>query len=120
MLQAKLLRFLQDKRYRPVGSTKEQQSNCRIISATNQNIPGLIGARRFRADLYYRLKGSIIRLKSLKERPKDDISLIVNQYSNRTNKDEYIEQLWNLIQNDELKGNVRELLNVINEDNCLI
>lgn len=120
LLQAKLLRFLQDKRYRPIGSTKEQQSNCRIISATNQNIPGLIGARRFRADLYYRLKGSIIRLKSLKERPKEDIELLVNKYSERKEKTELIDRLYEQVQTDVIKGNVRELLNVINEDNCLI
>src|SRR5690606_22201803 len=54
-VQAKLLRVLQDKTFTPVGSTRLQKTNARIIAATNQNLERLIEEGSFREDLYFRL-----------------------------------------------------------------
>ena len=119
LLQSKLLRFLQDKRFRTVGGTKEHQSNCRIVCATNQNIPTMIARRRFRSDLYYRIKGTVLKLKPLSDRPEADVQTIVSKFSKRADKPAFAEYLIGLIKSDTLQGNVRELLSMIEEDNIL-
>ena len=74
--QAKLLRVLEDGIVVPVGSTKQISVDVRIISATNQNLPQLIDEKKFREDLYFRIKGVNISLPSLRERSEDIICLI--------------------------------------------
>ncbi|MGZ9585611.1 sigma-54-dependent Fis family transcriptional regulator [Paenibacillus marinisediminis] len=73
--QASLLRVLQEGTITPVGSTKSKRIDVRIIAATNKNLQEEIKAGTFRADLYYRLKGILITLPSLRER--SDIMTIV-------------------------------------------
>jgi len=74
--QAKLLRVLEDGVVVPVGSTKQINVDVRIISATNQNLPQLIDEKKFREDLYFRIKGVNISLPSLRERSEDIPALI--------------------------------------------
>ncbi|MBN2590880.1 MAG: sigma-54-dependent Fis family transcriptional regulator [Sedimentisphaerales bacterium] len=69
--QAKLLRVLEDGIVVPVGSTKPINVDVRIISATNQNLSELIDEKKFREDLYFRIKGVNISLPSLRERSED-------------------------------------------------
>ncbi len=69
--QAKLLRVLEDGIVVPVGSTKQISVDVRIISATNQNLQELIDEKKFREDLYFRIKGVNISLPSLRERSED-------------------------------------------------
>lgn len=70
-MQVKLLRVLQEKKFTPVGSTRELKTNARIIAATNRNLEKMIQSGEFREDLFYRLNVLPIFLPPLRERPED-------------------------------------------------
>lgn len=74
-IQAMLLRVLQESSYMPVGGTREQTADVRIIAATNEDMPKAIAEGRFREDLYHRLNGIEIHQPSLAECPEDIIPL---------------------------------------------
>ncbi len=117
-LQSKLLRFLEDRKIRPIGSTKEISVDVRVISATNKNLKTEVEEGKFRNDLYFRLAGIAIKMPSLKER-KEDIPLLVNyllkELSKKYNKEitkidpDFVENLTH----QEFKGNIRELKNLL-------
>ncbi|MEQ8825388.1 MAG: sigma-54 dependent transcriptional regulator [Filomicrobium sp.] len=116
--QVKLLRVLQEGEVRPVGSGKTRSINVRVVSATNRDLEEEVRAGRFRADLYYRLTGMVIRLPDLKDRPGDIpvlAQVLLNQTIERLGKhvsgisDEAIV----CMQNYAWPGNVRELQNEI-------
>jgi DNA-binding NtrC family response regulator len=69
--QTKLLRVVQDREFQPVGSEKTQRTEARIISATHQDLEAMLGERRFREDLYYRLRVVEIEIPPLRERASD-------------------------------------------------
>jgi NtrC-family two-component system response regulator AlgB len=74
-LQAKLLRFLQDKEFERVGENKTRQANVRVLAATNRDIETDVKTGRFREDLWYRLNVIEIRVPPLRERPEDILHL---------------------------------------------
>jgi two-component system response regulator HydG len=76
LLQAKLLRVIEDKRVRPVGATDESPVDVRIVSATNSDLEAAIAQGKFRADLYYRLATVTLVLPPLRERSEDIAPLI--------------------------------------------
>src|SRR5436190_17136581 len=79
LLQCKLLRVLQERRLRPVGSTQEISVICRIVSATNREIGKLKDSGEFRLDLFYRLAATIIHIKPLRERI-NDLRLLLSRH----------------------------------------
>jgi DNA-binding NtrC family response regulator len=78
-IQTKLLRVLEDRRIRPVGSNREIPVDVRIIAASNRNLAGEVAAGRFRADLFYRLDVVSLRIPPLRERP-DDIPALARHF----------------------------------------
>jgi DNA-binding NtrC family response regulator len=115
--QAKLLRVVEEKKVRKVGANKWDQVSARIILATNRNLEEECYEKRFRYDLYQRLKGFVIELPPLRER-KADIYLLashfVKEYERQYDKNLHISNdlLDDLFQND-WEGNVRELRNSV-------
>jgi transcriptional regulator with PAS, ATPase and Fis domain len=71
MMQVKLLHFLEQGRFRRVGSTRDQNADVRVIAATNRNLPEEVERQRFRADLFYRLNVVSLHVPPLRERPED-------------------------------------------------
>jgi len=115
-VQAKLLRVLQEREFTPLGSTKPQKTQFRLLAATNRNLKGDVATGRFREDLYYRLNIFPLQLKPLRERPGDIIPLARAM----VNKHQYISGAMQLddsaiaaLRAYDWPGNVRELENVI-------
>jgi DNA-binding NtrC family response regulator len=117
-LQAKLLRALQEREFRPLGTTKSVTFDARIIAATNRNLDEEIAAGRFREDLFYRLSVFSLPLPSLRER-REDIPLLVRFFTEKFSRalklpakfvsDEAMQAMINY----DWRGNVRELQNAI-------
>jgi DNA-binding NtrC family response regulator len=84
--QAKLLRVLQDREYRPLGSQRPLKANVRIVAAANTPLAERVSAREFRADLYYRLNVLALRLPLLTER-RDDIPILARHFLERFAKE---------------------------------
>ena len=78
-IQAKVLRLLQDQRFERVGGSETIQADVRVIAATNQNLPDLVAAGRFRQDLFYRLNTYTILLPPLRSR-REDLPLLVEHF----------------------------------------
>ncbi len=78
-LQTKLLRALQEREFEPVGSSRTERVDVRIVAATNQNLPQLMRERKFREDLYFRLAVVPIEVPALRHR-REDIPLLVRHY----------------------------------------
>jgi len=74
-MQVKLLRFLQDGTYLPVGARHEKHADVRVLAATHRDLEAMVAAGSFREDLYYRLKGFLVRTPSLGERLEDMLLL---------------------------------------------
>lgn len=110
--QAKLLRFIEKKRYRIVGDPAEKQANVRIIAATNRNLKQMIKDKEFREDLYYRLSVLIIKIPSLKER-KNDIKKIIEENKRLLKGKNIGPGFWNQVLEYAWPGNYRELFSVL-------
>ena len=115
-IQAKILRALQDKQIRPVGSNISIHFNARVIAATNKNLKEEADAGRFREDLYYRLNIFKIEVPPLRER-REDIPLLIREFLNRHERDgekaEVSREAMRFFLDYPWPGNIRELENVI-------
>lgn len=116
-LQAKLLRVLQDRVIRPVGSVQAINVDVRIIAATNKNLEKEIEKQNFREDLFYRLNVIPIHIPSLNER-REDIPLLVDHFLEKIANEQGVrksisEDALKLLSTLNWKGNVRELENAI-------
>ncbi len=117
-IQAKLLKFLQDKEVKPVGSSRSKTADVRIIALTNQDLPGKIQNKTFREDLYYRLNVLSVHVPPLRER-QEDIPLLVRRFMIRTCREMDLDPMeidpaaiaW--LARQPWPGNVRELLNMV-------
>ncbi|MBK7863010.1 MAG: sigma 54-interacting transcriptional regulator [Archangiaceae bacterium] len=116
--QVALLRVLQERELERVGGTKTLKVDVRLVCATNRDLESLITQGRFRADLYYRLKGVMLELPSLRERP-DDLALLASHFLERVARErqEPVRRLSDaslqLLKRHSWPGNVRELENVL-------
>jgi two-component system response regulator PilR (NtrC family) len=117
-MQVKLLRVVQEKTVRPVGESREETVDVRILSATHKNLAELVAQGLFREDLFYRINVIELRVPGLRERPEDipDIAqAILERLGRRTGlqpptlADDALE----LLQSYPFPGNVRELENVL-------
>ena len=117
-VQIQLLRALQERKIRPVGSAKEIQVDIRLVSATNEDLQKAIEKGTFREDLYHRINEFTLKMPTLKER-KDDILLFANFFLEQANNelDKSIEGFTNeashLLMSYAWPGNLREMKNVI-------
>jgi DNA-binding NtrC family response regulator len=112
--QVKLLRFLQEGEYFPLGSDRPKRVKARVIAATHQDLSAKEKAGAFRRDLYYRLRTHRVRVPPLRER-KDDVPLLLEHFLEEAarslgkKKPTAPRQLAQLLQTHEFPGNVREL-----------
>jgi DNA-binding NtrC family response regulator len=117
-LQAKLLRVLEESKFRRLGSVEDVTIDVRFLSATNQSLEKLIEENRFREDLYYRLKVINIVVPPLRER-RQDIELLLKFYFDlfnrklKKNVSEISAGALELLQKYQWRGNVRELKNMV-------
>ncbi len=117
-LQVRLLRVLQDHVYEPLGATKSETADVRVIAATNRTLSDLIRKGTFREDLYYRINVVSLKLPPLRER-KEDIPLMVDQFIERFNRVQHrsvtgpTPETMALLMAHDWPGNVRELENAI-------
>ncbi len=116
--QAKLLRVLEQHVVEPLGGVRSVAVDIRVIAATNQELPDLIKAGRFRLDLYYRLNVYQLRMPSLRERP-EDIEPILTQFLGQARRERgsrikgMAAEALTILKQYPWPGNVRELHNVV-------
>lgn len=115
-LQANLLRFLEEKKIRRLGSTKPIPANVRVIAATNTNLEQSVRDGRFREDLYYRLNVLHLRAPALRER-KNDVELLAKHFfakfaaETRTSAKGFSRDALEVVNRYDWPGNVRDLMN---------
>jgi two-component system, NtrC family, response regulator GlrR len=118
LLQVKLLRVLQERQVRPVGSTQAMTVDVRIISATHRDLKAEIAAATFREDLYYRLDVVALTIPALSQR-REDIPLLTNYFlslfSEKYNKNinGFAPEAMEMLVSASWPGNVRQLMNVV-------
>jgi two-component system, NtrC family, response regulator GlrR len=116
--QAKLLRFLQEKEYRPLGSSRTVKADVRVISAANVDLEEAVNEGKLRLDLYHRLNVMTIELPPLRDR-REDIPLLANHFLCKHGAGldgipkEFTGEAMNVLMLYEFPGNVRELEHVI-------
>ena len=114
--QSDLLRVIQEKTYRAIGSSQQQEADVRIVAATNKPLEQQMAAGSFRPDLYYRLAVFSIRLPPLRDRVEDIIPLAKHFLSKHMPSDRIMvltAQACSRLQSCKWPGNVRELENAI-------
>ena len=118
LAQVKLLRFIQEKEYKPLGSSKARQADVRIMAATNVDLAEAVAIGKFRRDLYYRLNIIPLSLPPLRER-KEDIGILARHFLTRFSVEldrspmELSSEAVRLLTAYDWQGNVRELENIV-------
>jgi len=120
VMQSKVLRVLQEQKFERVGGTQTIETDVRIIAATNRNLETMVGQRKFREDLYYRLNGFTIKIPPLRDR-KDDILLLLDWFLSRYRKElgkdvhGFSPDALEMLLNYSWPGNVRQLQSVLKQ-----
>lgn len=116
-LQTKLLKYLDDKKFRRLGGTKSIHVDCATISATNRNLQDRVKSNEFREDLYYRLSSFTMEIPSLRDRREDIPGLVrfyLKKYNQKYGRSTHIRsRTVKSLQNYDFPGNIRELKNII-------
>jgi DNA-binding NtrC family response regulator len=115
--QLKLLRFLQEKEIRPLGSNRPRKVDVRIVAATNKNLPKMVEEGKFREDLWYRLDVVRVQVPPLRERP-GDVQLLAGAFLKRYNERYRLdarltESGMRALRETTWPGNVRQLQHVV-------
>jgi two-component system, NtrC family, response regulator HydG len=117
-LQVQLLRALQERRVKPVGSNMEIEVDIRVVTATNEDLSEAVKEGEFREDLYHRLNEFSIKVPALRER-KEDLMLFANQFLDEANADleknvlGFTDDAIHAFRNYNWPGNLRELKNMV-------
>jgi DNA-binding NtrC family response regulator len=115
-MQGKLLRVLQEGEYTQLGSSLRQKVDVRFVAATNEDLESLIAEKRFRKDLYYRIRGGWLHLPPLRERT-EDIPLLVDHFlaecQNGGNGCSMQDNALAILQQYDYPGNIRELKSIL-------
>lgn len=117
-VQVQLLRALEERKVKPVGSDKEVSFDVRIISATNENLKKAVAEGSFREDLYHRLNEFSLTALSLRDRP-EDIPIFANHFLTTSNEElgkavvGFDDAVMNIFKNYSWPGNLREMRNVV-------
>jgi two-component system response regulator PilR (NtrC family) len=112
-MQVKLLRVIQEKTVRPVGSSQEEVANARILSATHRNLGKMVADGKFREDLYYRINVIELNVPALRDRG-DDITILTNVILDKLNSTAILDSgATAAIAGYAFPGNVRELENML-------
>lgn len=117
-VQVQLLRALEERKVKPVGSDREIAFDVRIISATNENLSKAVANGTFREDLYHRLNEFSLRALSLRER-REDIPLFANHFLSASNEElgksviGFDDEVVHIFKNYSWPGNLREMRNVV-------
>jgi two-component system NtrC family response regulator len=117
-IQKAFLRVLQERTFRPVGDTREQVSDFRLIAATNRDLDVMVERGEFRADLLFRIKTMRIHLPPLSQRPEDirplatyRLNMLCEQYG--MEKKSFGSNFFSVLESYSWPGNVRELFNIL-------
>jgi transcriptional regulator with PAS, ATPase and Fis domain len=118
--QVKLLRLLETRRYRPVGSSDQQEADFRLICATNKDLHAMMQSGLFREDLYYRLRVFDITLPALRAR-EGDLELLIDTLKARLGITDisFDKEALNCLKTYAFPGNIRELRNIIERASLL-
>jgi two-component system response regulator PilR (NtrC family) len=112
-MQVKLLRVIQEKTVRPVGASREEQANARILSATHRSLADMVAKGEFREDLYYRINVIEMKVPGLRERG-DDVILLAKHILKRLDPNAALgDDACTALLNYTFPGNVRELENML-------
>ena len=116
-LQAKLLRVIESGEYRPVGGRGNRRSSFRLVSASNERLGDLVGDGVFRSDLYFRLRGAVVNVPSLRDRI-EDVRLLADHFVRTTSVNRGIAYrmtpaAYGRLERHSWPGNVRELRHVV-------
>ena len=117
-VQVQLLRALQERKIKPVGSNTEIQVDIRVVAATNEDLMEAVKRGDFREDLYHRLNEFLIRVPKLSER-KEDIMIFANHFLEQANEElekdvqKFNHEVVELFLEYEWPGNLREMKNII-------
>jgi two-component system response regulator GlrR len=119
--QGKLLRFLQEKQIKPVGSNEQIPVDVRVVSATHHDLDQAVSTGKFREDLYYRLNVITLELPPLADR-REDISMLANHFLRQIHKRDrncvarsFSPQAMALLTMAKWPGNIRQLMNVVEQ-----
>ncbi len=119
-MQVKLLRFLQEGTFMPVGGREQQHADVRVIAATHRDLEAMVQAGSFREDLYYRLKGMVMRTPALAERAADVPVLAARFLKNVAPQARLSADAVQWLQSRDWPGNVRQLRAVVESAGALI
>jgi len=117
-MQVKLLRAIQEKTIRPVGSNQEEPVDIRVLSASHKNLSELVNSGKFREDLFYRINVIELNIPSLRERQEDIIPLaehLLKRFSDKQHESllALSDEASNHLNNYHFPGNIRELENIL-------